>query len=106
MNWGITMVIKKDEKQKMTLCRVVIHLKNEKFSYEGWTTGENVCEVTSKLRTQSIILLASTYRSLKEAGWNMSECKHIDAYNSEEIVRYHVEEYTVIKQTDNDTVNN
>lgn len=102
MSWGI--IMDENNGKELSLCRVVIYLQDEKTSCEGWAVGNNVLEVANRLRNQSVVLLASNYRSLKEAGWDMSKSLIINAYNSTKIVRYNVEEYAKVQQADNDDV--
>ena len=80
----------------MKFYKITVYLKNEKYPEMGWLLGRTSAEVANTIRTQSIVLLASSYRELVEAGYNMSEIQGIDGYNSSEIVKYHVEEYEVI----------
>lgn len=89
------MMIKKEE-FTMKLYKVTVYLKNEKYPEMGWLVGRTTVEVANTVRTQSTVLLASSYRELAEAGYNMSEVQGIDGYNSSEIVKYHVEECEVI----------
>lgn len=93
--WGIIMMIEKED-FTMKLYKVTIYLKGEKYSEMGWLVGKTTIEVANKVRTQSTILLASSYREIKEVGYNMDEVQGIDAYNSSEVVKYHVEECEVI----------
>lgn len=93
--WGIIMMLEK-EKFAMKIYKVTVYLKNEKYPEMGWLIGKTTAEVANTVRTQSTVLLASSYRELVEAGYNMSEIKGIDGYNSFEIVKYHVEEGEVI----------
>ena len=80
----------------MKLYKISICLKNENHPEMGWLVGRTTAEVANKIRTQPTVLLASSYRELAEAGYNMSEVQGIDGYNSSEIVKYHVEECEVI----------
>lgn len=80
----------------MKLYKVDIYLKNGDPLETGWLVGRTAVEVANKIRTQPTVLLASSYRELAEAGYNMSEVQGIDGYNSSEIVKYHVEECEVI----------
>lgn len=93
--WGIIMMLKKEESM-MKLYKVNIYLKDEKYPEMGWLVGRTTLEVANKIRTQSTVLLASSYREIKEAGYNMDEVQGIDGYNSSEIVKYHVEECEVV----------
>lgn len=89
------MMLNKEE-FAMKLYKVTVYLKNEKYPEMGWLVGRTTVEVANAVRTQSTVLLASSYRELAEAGYNMSEVQGIDGYNSSEIVKYHVEECEVI----------
>nr|DAK70011.1 MAG TPA: hypothetical protein [Caudoviricetes sp.] len=89
------MMLNKEE-FAMKLYKVTVYLKNEKYPEMGWLVGRTTVEVANKVRTQSTVLLASSYREIKEAGYNMDEVQGIDGYNSSEIVKYHVEECEVI----------
>lgn len=80
----------------MKLYKITICLKNGDHLETGWLVGRTAVEVANKIRTQPTVLLASSYRELAEAGYNMSEVQGIDGYNSSEIVKYHVEECEVI----------
>lgn len=93
--WGIIMMLEKED-FTMKLYKVTIYLKGEKYSEMGWLVGKTTAEVANTIRTQSTVLLASSYRELVEAGYNMSEIQEIDGYNSSEIVKYHVVECEVI----------
>lgn len=93
--WGIIMMLKKEE-FAMKFYKVTVYLKNKNYPEMGWLIGRTTAEVANTVRTQSTVLLASSYRELVEAGYNMSEIKGIDGYNSSEIVKYHVEEGEVI----------
>ena len=90
------MTLDKTKFEKMLVCKVKIFLKNQSYPQEGWIIGKNALTIASKFRNQTIMLLASDYRVLKEAGWNMSEVMKIVVYNSDEIVYYTVEEFEVI----------
>ena len=89
------MMLKKEE-FVVKLYKVTVYLKNKYYPEMGWLIGKTTAEVANTVRTQSTILLASSYRELVEAGYNMSEIKGIDGYNSSEVVKYHVEECGVI----------
>lgn len=93
--WGIIMMLEKED-FTMKLYKVFIYLKNGNHPEMGWLVGRTTAEVANKIRTQPTVLLASSYRELAEAGYNMSEVQGIDGYNSSEIVKYHVEECEVI----------
>lgn len=93
--WGIIMMLEKED-FTMKLYKVTIYLKNEKYPEIGWLIGKTTAEIANTVRTQSTVLLASSYRELAEAGYNMSEIQEIDGYNSSEIVKYHVVECEVI----------
>ena len=80
----------------MKLYKITICLKNENHPEMGWLVGRTAVEVANKIRTQPTVLLASSYRELAEAGYNMSEVQIISGYNSSEIVKYRVQEYEVI----------
>ena len=80
----------------MKLYKITICLKSGNHLETGWLVGRTTVEVANKIRTQPTVLLASSYRELAEAGYNMSEVQGIDGYNSSEIVKYHVEECEVI----------
>lgn len=93
--WGIIMMLEKEE-FAMKIYKVSVYLKNEKYPEIGWLIGKTTAEIANTVRTQSTVLLASSYRELAEAGYNMSEIQEIDGYNSSEIVKYHVVECEVI----------
>lgn len=93
--WGIIMMLKKEE-FVMKLYKVDICLKNGDHLETGWLVGRTTVEVANKIRTQPTVLLASSYRELAEAGYNMNEVQGISGYNSSEIVKYRVQEYEVI----------
>lgn len=80
----------------MKVYRVDIYLKNEDHLEAGWLVGRTAVEVANKIRTQSTVLLALSYRELVETGYNMSEVQIISEYNSSEIVKFRVQEYEVI----------
>lgn len=83
----------------MKIFQVEIWLKGYDSSKIGWLVGRSAIEVANKVRIQPTVLLASEYRELKEAGYNMSEVQNVDGYNSNEIVTYRVTEYEVIPCT-------
>ena len=89
------MMLKKEE-FVMKLYKVTVYLKNKNYPEMGWLIGKTTAEVANTVRAQPTVLLASSYRELVEAGYNMSETKEIDGYNSSEVVKYHVEECGVI----------
>lgn len=93
--WGIIMMLEKEESM-MKLYKVDVYLKDETYLKMGWLVGRTTLEIANKIRTQSTVLLASSYREIKEAGYNMDEVQGIDGYNSSEIVKYHVEECEVV----------
>ena len=93
--WGIIMMLEKEESM-MKLYKVNVYLKDKTYPEMGWLVGRTTLEIANKIRTQSTVLLASSYREIKEAGYNMDEVQGIDGYNSSEIVKYHVEKCEVV----------